>query len=125
MAQTRGDLLKHMARRLRGKQSQRDDQVDHELHVEFFLALFPGVTIAEHLLDSMRGDDRFQHVQPHLLAQLVIEGDLAYATRHEATPFCDNDDRFLQYVTNVASPYLNGIGVRTRCQIASRPHCMA
>jgi len=34
------------------------------------------------------------------------------ADGNEATPSCDITRRFLQYVTTVASPYLNGIGGR-------------
>jgi hypothetical protein len=34
---------------------------------------------------------------------------MAYANRHEATPSCDIPCRFLQYVTTVASLYVNGI----------------
>src|SRR5439155_23344579 len=96
------------------KQGQRDDQVDHQLHVEFLLALFPSLLVAEYLADGVCWDDRFQQVQPHLLTHLVVEGEMAYAKGHEATPSCDIIRRFLQYVTTVASPYLYGIGGRLR-----------
>src|SRR5258708_21766453 len=130
LAQASRDRAQHMSCRLSRKQGQCDDQVDHQLPVEFLLARFPGLLVSEHLIricgqtynlllkdkltkanamlydgtqirmtDGLGGDDRFQHVQGHLLTQLVVEREMAYATRHEATPSCDSVDRFLQYVT--------------------------
>jgi hypothetical protein len=112
MAQACGDRAQYMGCRLGRKQGQRNDQVDNQLHVEFPLACFPGLLAAEDVADGVCWDDRFQHVQPHLVRHLVVEGEMAYVNGHGATPSCDITRRFFQYVTTVASPYLNGIGGR-------------
>ena len=68
---------------------QRDDQVDHRLHVQFFLTLFPGVTVSEHLTDHLRGQDGFQLRQRDIVSELAVRVDLAYGDSHRKAPPCD------------------------------------
>src|SRR5207248_8950855 len=68
---------------------QRDDQIDHGLHVQFLLPLFPGRTVGEHVLDHLRGQDRFQLRQREMIGGLAVRFKLAYGNGHRKAPPCD------------------------------------
>ncbi len=79
----------HFACAAVGIERQGDDQVDHGLHVQFVLALLPGLTVGEHLLDHLSRQDGFHLRQRDRLGGLALWVQLTYGYGHRQAPPCD------------------------------------
>src|SRR2546421_3709174 len=93
------------------KEGQGDHQVHDGHHRQRFLALLPGMAVAEYLLDGFPRVDFLQHFQVHLMTQLVILSYLSYAKGHQEAPFIWHWTSILTIVCHIwtSFSYLNGI----------------
>src|SRR5260370_35892151 len=69
------------------------------------------MAVAEDLLDGFTGVDFLQHVQVHVMTQLVISSYLSYAKGHQEAPFMWQRQSILRTVCHIwtSFSYLNGI----------------
>src|SRR5260221_4143341 len=93
------------------KEGQGDHQVQDGHHVEGFLALLPGMAIVEHLRDLFQRIEVLQHLEIHVMTQLVIFCKVTYAKGHQEAPFIWHQMVLVTIVCHIwtSSSYLNGI----------------
>src|SRR5260370_31800216 len=70
------------------------------------------MAVTAHLIHRFTGVDFFQHVEVHVMTQLVIQSYLSYAKGHQEAPFMWHRQSILRTVCHIwtSFSYLNGIG---------------